>query len=133
MKIKLWKLPAALLALGLSLALTGCPVSVDDRNDDLGGPGRLFGNVSAPVTIAIRNIPAEHNGYNRNVTFAGFGTLPGRVNNGHLVVTFPNVTNPTSVARNVILSGGGLTGTATGQTTTLDRPTLIELDYVTDF
>jgi len=72
MKRRLWKMPAGLVALGLVLFLSGCPINVDTRSTDMGGPGDLFNQtatITAPVTITIAGFDA---------TF--IGSLPGYPN-----------------------------------------------------
>ena len=59
---------ATAAALGMALALSGCPVRADNRSYDMGGPGDVFGGTgqqpAGTVTITFTGVPAEHNGRN---------------------------------------------------------------------
>jgi len=58
MKNRLFRIPAILAAVGLALVLSGCPVSSDTRDTDMGGGGPLFGNPVGPVVLTIAGIPS---------------------------------------------------------------------------
>jgi len=107
MKKGLWKIPVGLAILGLTMALSGCPIVADDRNVDGGGPGDLFGNVTGSVAITITGLPTSHNGRDlydgRNVTVQVFydgqpystrRQAIGTVRNGSVSVTIQNVAFP---------------------------------------
>jgi len=96
MKKRLWKIPAALMVFGLALILAGCPIDVDTRDTDMGGPGPIFGQTPprGPVTLTITGIPANLQGSSGVVNLVNFGTADVNEVQGSVTVNFQNVPFP---------------------------------------
>ncbi|MCL2190491.1 MAG: hypothetical protein FWB79_00695 [Treponema sp.] len=88
MKTGLWKIPAGLAALALAFALSGCPVSANDR--DVRGVGDLFGGgPDARVTVTVTGIPYVPNGTEIEAMLGEDGdTRRARVTGGSFTVTW---------------------------------------------
>ena len=126
MKLKLWKLPAALLVLGAALILSGCPISVGTQDDSMGGPGHLFGPARG-IEIVVTGIPAGH--ASGTLTLTGEAQQTVYVTNGQLIFSFPGVTN-LHAQRTVTLSGDPNVFPNLSGITTIQPPTQVPFRVV---
>jgi len=70
---------ATVAALGMALALSGCPISADNRNTDMGGPGDVFGGTgqqpTSQVMVTVTGIPPAYNGRDVRVRLFSYPSI----------------------------------------------------------